>query len=140
MSLESKGKPFALAGAFLQLGWIVGIAGAFFGMHMARHALANNTASNPQELAHSINVTLICTSIGFALCFAGFVFICIAFFGSRYRGRWFFWFLIDYGVILLLAYPVGSAIGICMILFAILRRREFFIAAKNTPPNPAPSS
>jgi len=140
MNLESKGKPIAVAGAILQLGLLVGVVGTVVGMMKAFQALGADNVSDPRVLAQSIGDVLIFTAIGLAFAVAGFVFICIAFFGSRYRARWFFWFLIDYGIILLLAYPVGMAMGICMILFAILHRREFFIPAKNALSRSAPET
>jgi hypothetical protein len=63
---------------------------------------------------------------------AGLVFILIALIGHRYRSRWFFWFLLVYGVVtgLGLIAPFG------LTLFCVLRRREFFLPAATLPHQP----
>jgi hypothetical protein len=56
----------------------------------------------------------------------GLVLICDALVRDRYRAPWFFWFLIVYGPLLLFVLPWGTLFGIFFIIYALIRRRQFF--------------
>ncbi|QYY35715.1 hypothetical protein [Ruficoccus sp. ZRK36] len=47
-------------------------------------------------------------------------------FGQKYRAKWFFWFLIVYSTLMLTAIPVGTLLGIGLLIFLIVKRKEFF--------------
>jgi hypothetical protein len=58
--------------------------------------------------------------------FVGLVLICDALVRDPYRAPWFFWFLIVYGPLLLFVLPWGTPFGIFFIIYALMRRRQFF--------------
>ncbi|MEI6322351.1 MAG: hypothetical protein WCP60_04515 [bacterium] len=43
----------------------------------------------------------------------------------KYREPWFFYFLIIYGLILLVVFPIGSVFGLVFLMTAFLLRHEF---------------
>ena len=123
---SNRGKTLALTGAFLQLGPLVGMVGTTIGMLHAFKTLESSSGiSDPQRLSANISEVLVTTDIGLGLSLIGLVLICVALFASRYRAPWFFWFLVIYGGILLFGFPVGTAIGIVLLVFCIARRHEF---------------
>ena len=127
---SNRGKTLALTGAFLQLGPLVGLIGTTIGMLHAFKTLESSGTADPQRLSANISEVLITTAIGLGLSLLGLVLICLALFASRYRAPWFFWFLVIYGGILLFGFPVGTVIGIIILVFCAMRRHEFL-----TPPN-----
>jgi hypothetical protein len=81
--------------------------------------------SDPQRLSANISDVLIATTAGLVFSVVGLVLLCIALFGYRYRAEWFFWFLVIYGALLLLGFPVGSVVGLVFLVFCLTRREEF---------------
>ena len=122
----SPGRKLALTGAWLQLGPVIGAAGAAIGMMRAFTTLAEAPGvSDPQRLSANISEVLIATAAGLVLSVVGLILLCIALFGYRYRAEWFFWFLVIYGAILLLGFPVGTVVGLVFLVFCLTRRHEF---------------
>jgi hypothetical protein len=120
------GRKLALIGAWLQLGPVIGAAGAALGMMRAIGTLAEAPGvSDPQRFSADIGEVLIATAAGLVLSVVGLVLVCIALFGYRYRAEWFFWFLVIYGALLLLGFPVGSVVGLVFLVFCLTRRHEF---------------
>lgn len=119
------GKKLALTGAFLQLGPVIGVVGTVIGMMRAFDTLAAQGIGDPQRLSANISEVLIATIAGLALGVIGLVFLCIALFGCRYRAEWFFWFLVIYGALLLLGFPVGTVAGIVVLVSCLTLRHEF---------------
>ena len=122
----NRGKALALTGAFLQLGPIVGMVGTTIGMmHAFKTLESSNGISDPQRLSANISEVLIATVVGLGLSLTGLVLICIALFASRYRAPWFFWFLVIYGAILLCGFPVGTVIGIIILVYCLTNKAQF---------------
>jgi hypothetical protein len=70
--------------------------------------------------------TIVVGGIGMFVGFFGVIFICVALVKDRCRARWLFWLLIGYGPFLMLMVPWGTPFGIFFIIYALIRRREFF--------------
>ena len=94
-------------------------------MHAFDTLAATPGISDPQRLSANISEVLIATVVGLGLSIIGLVFLCVALFGCRYRAEWFFWFLVMYGGLLLFGFPIGTAVGIVLLVFCITRRHEF---------------
>jgi hypothetical protein len=73
--------------------------------------------------------------IGMLAGFVGLIRLCIALVKDHYRAPWLFWLLVGYGPFLLSLFPWGTAFGIFFIVYALIRRREFFqgVASFTTP-------
>ena len=80
---------------------------------------------DPQQLGTHIGEALIATLVGFGLSIIGLILLCIALFGCRYRAEWFFWFMVIYGGVLLLSFPIGTVVGIMFLVFCMTPRHEF---------------
>ena len=123
----NRGKIFAVTGAMLQLGGpVIGAIGTAIGMMHAFDTLGATGPTDPQRLSTNIGEVLIFTVIGLGVGLIGIALLCVALFVYRYRAMWLFWFLVIYGGVLLLGYPVGTAIGILFLVYCITHRHEFF--------------
>jgi hypothetical protein len=65
---------------------------------------------------------------------------------DRYRARWFFWVLLTAAVLMLFAFPVGTVLGVLLLIYVSQRRAKFFgeqyrfPAAGQAPATTVPSS
>ena len=121
----NRGKIFAVTGAMLQLGPVIGAIGSVIGMMHAFETLGASGMADPQRLSANIGEVLISTAIGFGVGLIGLALLCVALFVYRYRAVWLFWFLVIYGGVLLLGYPVGTVISIPFLVYSITFRHEF---------------
>lgn len=126
-------KIIALTGAVLQIGWIIGALGTVTGVQHAFSTLSKSGIGDPEALSKSIGKALPSLGIGFSLSLIGLILICTSLFILRYRSKWFFYFCVIYGLLLLPAFPVGTSLGLCFLVFCLSRKQEFF---QNSPAAP----
>ena len=123
-----KGRKLALWGAWLQLGPVFGLLGTVVGMIGAFSQISEfeqNDQGSAEALASNVSIALNTTAIGIIAGLVGLVFLLVALFSSKYRAPWFFWFMAIYSVLSLLAFPVGTVIGIIVLVHIIPRKEEF---------------
>jgi len=96
-------------------------------MTKAFNRLTNEAAGigDPSKLGGAIGEVLITTFIGMVVALIGAVLILIAVMSSRYRGQWLFWLMVSLGALYLLAFPLGTLIGIAFLVSALTRPHEF---------------
>ena len=129
------GKKLAVTGALLQFSPLIGAAGTTVGMMSIFKTLGgSDNVSDPQELSANIGQVLIVTATGFGLSLVGLVLLCIALFALRYRAPWFFWFLVIYGGLLVLGFPVGTIFGGVFLVFCLSHKNEFLIPTASGAP------
>ena len=122
----NRGRSLAKIGAFLQLGPLIGLAATGIGMIHSFNTLEKANATDPRELAGKVGEVLIFTAIGFTLGLIGLAIIFTALFTTPYRSRWIFWLLLIEGMLLLLAFPVGTVLGVLICLYCLTHKAEFF--------------
>ena len=135
---KEKGRTIALWGAWLQLGLVFGIGGTMVGMINAFGRMTTDQPGDAELLANDISFALVTTAIGLIPASVGLVLLGIALFGMRYRAPWFFWLLIIYSGLCALAFPVGTIIGVAMIIYLIWIKHEFL--EKKGGPSGGPNS
>ncbi len=130
---REKGKCFAIIGIALQVAPIFGLLGMVIGMIRAFTKISSFQGQiNPEALASNINFALITTAIGFAIGIAGLIFVALALFSFKYKAKWFFWTLIAFSVLWILNFPIGTVIGIVVIIYLVLKKDDFLVCEKNT--------
>lgn len=139
-SSQSNGKILAITGAICQVGPVVGLLGTIFGMVRAFGVLSSSGTSDPRALSGTIATVLLMTMIGFIVGIVGVVLLCIALTASCYRAKWFFWFLMIYGTLLIFSYPYGTLFGIFFLVYSLMKRVEFFPLATPIPEDQVPSA
>ena len=124
-----KGRKLALWGAWLQLGPVFGVLGTVIGMIGAFGQMSEfdqNNQGSAEALAKNVSLALNTTAIGIIAGLIGLVLLLVALFSSKYRAPWFFWFMAIYSGLCLLAFPVGTVIGIVVLVHIIPRKEEFW--------------
>ncbi|WP_309385238.1 MotA/TolQ/ExbB proton channel family protein [Cerasicoccus frondis] len=124
MNNES-GKSLAQFGAWMQLGPVIGLIGTIIGMLGAFKDISDGGMGEPEALADSISLALVTTAIGLVLGLIGIVLLAIALFGCRYRAPWFYTFLLVISIIWMLNFPIGTILGVLLLLYILNRKDEF---------------
>lgn len=126
--MNQKGKQLAIWGVILQFGTVVGLVGTVVGMVRAFSrlvGLAEPGTIPVSDLSADLSIALYTTVVGSLLALVGIVFILIALLGIRYRAAWFrtaLWFL---SFLWLLWFPIGTILGIVIIVYLINHKNEF---------------
>lgn len=121
-----KGRTLALWGAWLQLGLVFGLLGTVVGMIGTFSEISKEgITGSPEALSGNISLALTTTAIGIIPALIGMVFLLVALFSSKYRAPWFFWFMAIYAVLSLLGFPIGTVLGIVILVYIIPRKEEF---------------
>ena len=119
------GKVLAITGCVCLFGPILGLLGSVAMMALAFHTLGPNGISDPRMLAANVGAMLWVTVAGMVLMLIGVVLVTVSLIGCRYRAPWFFWFLVIDGAMLLFGFPVGTVVGLALLIFCFMQREEF---------------
>ncbi len=122
---KARGKIFALTGACLQTCPLIGLLLTFVCViHWIGLSKAPPLEGNIRQLSTVMAVAQLAFAGGLFLGIIGIALIVIALI-RKYREPWFFYFLIIYGLILLVVFPIGSVFGLVFLMTAFLLRHEF---------------
>ncbi len=124
-----KGKSLALIGALLQFGLVFGLLGTVIGMlgafkEIKEHKIEEENST--EALAESISLALNTSALGILTALAGIVMVLIALFAYQYRAPWFFWFLTLFSIMVILLFPIGTVVGIVVLVYIMPRKKEFW--------------
>ena len=120
MKVEN-GRKWALWGAWLQVGAVIGLIWTVVGIISSFHKVLPSGAA----LANEISMLLVPSMVGMIAASIGGIFLAVALFGKKYRAPWFFWFLIVYGVLLAMDFPKGTFLGGTLCIYLICKKNEF---------------
>ena len=115
----------ALWGAWLQLGIVFSLVGHGVGLVGAFQDMAGEGTGIPEALANNMSIALITTAVGMISASVGLVLLAVALLGMKYRAPWFFCFLIFYGFVGALSFPVGAFLGGAIIVYLVMNKDEF---------------
>ena len=123
--MPTKGKYLAITGLVLQLVPVFGMVSTAASMIRAFSQLQNASTQAPEALASDISLALYSTAIGMGVSIVGIILLCIALFGTKYRAPWFktaMWIL---SILWLLNIPIGTIIGIIVMIYLSNHKNEF---------------
>lgn len=116
----------AVVGVILQAGTIFALIRWGFPLVSSLSTLAEGGIGDPSALvggmAEFIDASIVTE---FAVGSIGLIVLGVALVYHRYRARWFFWFLIGYGVFSLFILPVNAVFGAFFLVYCSLHRAEF---------------
>jgi hypothetical protein len=135
--MNQKGRKLAIWGVALQFGTVFGLIGTIIGMLRAFGRLGEIDTSPPGALANDISIALYTTAVGYAMALVGIIFIFIALFSTRYRSPWFLTALWILSVLWLLNFPIGTVLGVIVIVYLVNHKEEF--TEQSVSPNPPTS-
>ena len=127
----ARGRIFAVVGALLQLGpaiWVVMVMVTMSRVVIAAQGLPGGTDSDefrPMVLTAFRNLYGFLGWMLLMVGLAGLGMMAMALTSLRYRAKWFFWFVMVYGVLVLWLIPFGTAVGIIFLVLAWKHRGEF---------------
>ena len=123
---SSGARAFAIIGLALQSAILFGIAQFAVQMIDTFREITASGNSDPQVMATGIGQALIPVVLWGALGTVGLLTTLVTAMASTYRARWFFRSSLVFASIYFLFYPpIGSLIAIVLIVFLIVRRKEF---------------
>ena len=123
---KENGRKYALWGAWLQVGAVIGLIWTVVGMISS----FQNVSSSGTALANEISNELTPVLIALVASFIGVILLAVALFGKKYRAAWFFWFLLIYGILIAMNYWEGTLIGGLLIIYLIYKKDEFLGSKK----------
>ena len=129
----SAGLVLAVCGVALQIGVIIAPLSVMPGLLSAFSTLGTSGIGDPTSLAGVVGEVLSGAAVGLILGLLGLVLLCVALVSSHYRAVWFFWFLFVYGILLLVAVPIGTAFGVFFLVYIRTHRQEFGTASSPSP-------
>jgi ABC-type Fe3+ transport system permease subunit len=125
---RKRGRGIAIARVVLLAATLVGLIGTVVGMVGALGTLAESGQADPSKLAGDIQIAMVTTLIGSGVALVGAVLCGIALFGQGNRGKWFLRCGMTLSILNLLVVPVGTVIGIVLIIGFIVKWNEFQIS------------
>lgn len=130
--MKTRGKGLAITGVVFLFGPMFGLIGTIIGMISAFQTMEEGVEGNAEKLAADMHFALITTAIGLIVALVGWVLIFVALFGFKYRASWFYWFLCVFSILWLVNFPVGTIIGIGMLIY-LIKNKSTFHAPENEP-------
>jgi len=118
---NKNGRKYALWGAWLQVGAVIGLIWTVIGMISS----FQNVSPSGTALANGISSELTPVLIASVASFIGVVLLAVALFRKKYRAAWFFWFLLIYGILIAMNYWEGTLIGGLLIIYLFYKKDEF---------------
>ena len=118
---KQNGRKWALWGAWLQVGAVIGLIWTVIGMISS----FQNVSPSETALANGISSELTPVLIASVASFIGVILLAVALFRKKYRAAWFFWFLLIYGILIAMNYWEGTVIGGLLIIYLIYKKDEF---------------
>lgn len=122
---RKRGRALAILGLVLLAGTLVGLIITVISMVGAFGTLSESGQADPSKLAGDISASLVATVIGSCVALVGGVLCSIAIFGQGNRERWFLGNGMALAVLNLLVFPIGTVVGVVLIIGFVMRWREF---------------
>ena len=123
--MNQKGKQLAICGLVLQLGTVVGLVCTVIALIQVFSGFADAETTPPAAIAQEISKVLGPVTAGAVLGSVGIIMVLIALFRARYRSPWFRTMLWVLSILWLLAFPIGTILGIIVIIYLVKHRDEF---------------
>ncbi len=125
--MNENGKQLAIWGAVLQLGGVVGLLGTVIGMLGTFAEVSQSSMGQSETVASGIRGSLCAAIGGAAISLVGTVLLLVALFSARYRAPWFRVLLWVLSVIWLFSFPIGTVLGVVVIVYLVKHKEEFTV-------------
>ncbi len=123
--MNQTGKTLAIWGVALQLGTVVGLLATVIGMVRAFGRSTEPETEQSAALVNDVSMAFYATAVGSVVALVGAILILVALLGVRYRAPWFLTVLWVLSILWLLSFPVGTLLGIAVIVYLVGHRTEF---------------
>jgi hypothetical protein len=109
----------------LLLGAVVGLVWTLIPLVQVFSGFTDAETNLSTVLSQEISKTLGPVTVGAALGLVGTIMVLVALFGSRYRSPWFGTLLWVLSILYLLVFPIGTILGVIVILYLVKHKDEF---------------
>ena len=123
--MNQKGKQLAIWGLVLQLGSVLGLVCTTVAIVRYFSSLTDSQTAQASTLAQEIGKALGPAAIGSVFGLIGIILILVALFRIRDRAPWFRTMLWVLSILWLMSYPIGTVLGIIVIIYLVRHEDEF---------------
>jgi len=123
---EQLGKALSVIGCILQSGIIIGIVISILKMVSAFQEITLYGAGDSKVMAGMISSALVSTVLGGVVAFPGLLINILALSISSYGSPWLFRALIVSSIFWMLAFPIGTILGV-ILLVTVLKKRKIYL-------------
>ena len=125
MSKEIIGKYVAIFGLLLFWAPLWGIIDSYLIMSSSFQEITLFGDNKPEISQEEMSSAALSTFVGLFLSSVAICLLTFSVVGLNYRARWLFWVLIIYSALLLFIFPVGTFVGIVVLVSLLLSRKKF---------------
>ena len=122
---EKLGKFLSVIGCILQSAIIIGIVITIFKMISAFQEITLYGAGDSKVMSGMISSALVSTVLGAVVAFPGLLINILAISISTYASPWLFRFLIISSTFWMLAFPIGTILGIILLIMTLKKRKIY---------------
>ncbi|MDC8831377.1 hypothetical protein [Alteromonas gilva] len=125
MSKEIIGKYVAIFGLLLFWAPLWGIVDSYLIMSSSFQEITLFGENKPEISKEEMSSAALSTILGLFLSLVAICLLTLSVVGLNYRTRWLFWVLIIYSALLLFIFPVGTFVGLVVLVSLVLSRKKF---------------
>ena len=124
--MHQQGKSLAVLGVSLQLALVVCGTISVNHLILAFQRTAATSSPSPESLAVEVQHASTFSAVGAVLGIVGMGLILLTLFRFRYRARWYYGVLWPCACVWLLMFPIGTILGIAMMVYLVNHKAEFY--------------
>ena len=132
MKTEIIGKYVAILGVIIFWAPLWGIVDSYLIMSSSFQEITLFGANEPKISQEKMSSAAFSTVIGFFLVLVALCLLILSVVGLNYRAKWVYWALIIYSTLLLFIFPVGTLLGIIVLVTLAFSRKKFGLGDKVT--------
>ena len=132
MKTEIIGKYVAILGVIIFWAPLWGIVDSYLIMSSSFQEITLFGANEPKISQEKMSSAAFSTVIGFFLVLVALCLLIFSVVGLNYRAKWVYWALIIYSTLLLFIFPVGTLLGIIVLVTLVFSRKKFGLGDKVT--------
>ena len=132
MGKEIIGKYVAVFGLLLFWAPLWGIVDSYLIMSSSFQEITLFGDNKPEISQEEMSSAALSTIVGLFLSSVAICLLTFSVVGLNYRAKWLFWVLIIYSTLLLFTFPVGTFVGIVVLLSLLLSRKKFGLSGDVT--------
>ena len=132
MKTEIIGKYVAILGVIIFWAPLWGIVDSYLIMSSSFQEITLFGANEPKISQEKMSSAAFSTVIGFFLVLVALCLLILSVVGLNYRAKWVYWALIIYSTLLLFILPVGTLLGIIVLVTLAFSRKKFGLGDKVT--------
>lgn len=125
MSKEIIGKYVAIFGLLLFWAPLWGIVDSYLIMSSSFQEITLFGDNKPEISKEEMSSAALSTILGLFLSLVAICLLTLSVVGLNYRTTWLFWVLIIYSALLLFIFPVGTFVGLVVLVLLVLSRKKF---------------